>query len=87
MNTETIHIEMLGKEIEFEVEFNFTKGTPGVYHLAPEDCYPAEPDEYEITALNCIGLEQGKRKHYDVSYLLDELQDEVIELLECVIND
>lgn len=87
MNTEIVYIEMLGKEIEFEVEFNFTQGCAGVYHLAPEDCYPAEPDEYEITALNCIGLEQGKRKHYDVSYLLDDLNDEITTLLECVINE
>lgn len=87
MNTEEIQIEVAGKELDFVVEFNFTKGTPGVYHLAPEDCYPSEPDEYEVTALYCIGYEQGKRKQYDVSYMLEFINDEVVEILECIIND
>jgi len=86
MNTETIYIEMLGKEIEFEVEFNFTQGCAGVYHLAPEDCYPAEPDEYEVCALYVVRAEQGRRKLYDASYLLDDIKDEVIEILECIIE-
>jgi hypothetical protein len=34
MLSEELQIEILGKEIEFQVEFNFTKGKPGVYHLA-----------------------------------------------------
>lgn len=87
MNTEELQIEILGKEIEFQVEFNFTKGTPGVYHLAPEDCCPAEPDEYEVCALYCVGYEQGKRKLYDASYLLDDLSEAIIEELEEIRNE
>ena len=87
MLSEELQIEILGKEIEFQVEFNFTKGKPGVYHLAPEDCYPDEPDEYEVTALYCVGYEQGKRKQYDVSYMLEFINDEVVEILECIINE
>lgn len=87
MNTEKIQIEVAGVELDFVVEFNFTKGTPGVYHLAPENCYPAEPDEYEVFALYAIGYEQGKPKQYDVSYMLEFINDEVVEILECIIND
>lgn len=86
-NSQEIQIEVAGVELDFVAEFNFTKGAPGVYHLAPENCYPAEPDEYEVTALYCVGYEQGKRKQYDVSYMLEFINDEVVEILECIIND
>lgn len=85
--SEEIQIEVAGKELDFVVEFNFTKGEPAITHLLPEDCCEGSPDEYEVTALYCIGYEQGKRKQYDVSYMLEFINDEVIEILECIIND
>jgi hypothetical protein len=37
--------------IELDVWFFYTKGTPGVYHLAPENCYPEEPADVEIESV------------------------------------
>ena len=86
MNTEEIQIEVAGVELDFVVEFNFTKGEPAITHLLPEDCCEGSPDEYEVTALYAVGSEQGRRKLYDASYLLDGIKDEVIEILECIIE-
>jgi len=41
--TKTITIE-----IEVDVEFTFTKGYPANIFGPPENCYPGEPDEFEI---------------------------------------
>ena len=87
MNSEKIQIEVAGKDLDFVVEFIFTKGEPAITHLLPEYCCEGSPDELRVTALYCIGYEQGKRKQYDVSYMLEFINEEVVEILECITND
>ena len=60
------------------VEFNFTEGCPAYITGLPENCYPAEPDEYEIVSLiayDDVGCE------YDISHLIDnhfgEIEDQL----------
>ena len=46
-----------GNENGYEVEIRgyITEGDPGRYCGKPEDCYPAEPDEIEITSVTLDG--------------------------------
>jgi hypothetical protein len=39
------------EEYTFEIEFNYTPFRPGRYSGPPEDCYPDEPEELEITSI------------------------------------
>lgn len=87
MNTEQINLEIEGKEFECEVSFNFTKGTPGVYHLAPEDCYPSEPDEYEIIELVIFAGELSTCNKHDISFLIEDLTESIEEQLEEIRNE
>lgn len=49
--------------LTFEAEVDYTPGTPGRYYGPPENCYPDEPSETEITALTVDGN--------DAMFLLD----------------
>lgn len=40
-----------GDKHEVEVHFVYTRGSKGVYHKLPEDCYPAEGPEVSILYL------------------------------------
>jgi len=58
----------------FDVEFDYIPPVAGEYLAAPENCYPSEPDEIEITKITIEGLP-------DVECTDDLNLDEVEELL------
>lgn len=60
-----------------EVRFTFNKGYEGRLWGAPEDCYPGEPDEWELLDVMYKGV--------DVRPLLDD--DEVLDKLKEVDDD
>ena len=68
-------IEWNGQEIE--VHFYFTKGYAAKLWGAPEDCYPGEPDEWEIESIMYKGV--------DVLPLLDA--DEILDKLKDIGDD
>lgn len=76
---QVITIEVCGKELEAEVEFDFTPKVPARTSGLPENCWPEEPETWEIYGLFlkddsgvfCIG----------VSGLILYIEDELIELL------
>lgn len=76
MATENIKIDIMGVEFDGYVEFDYTPAVKGVYHLAPEDCYPSEPEEFELTWLFANGV--------NMSALLnnEELCESIIEQIK-----
>ena len=82
MKTEKIQVEVAGIELDFVVDFKCIKGEPAITHLLPENCCEGSADEYEILALYCVGYEQGKCKQYDVSYMLEFIKSQIVEILE-----
>ena len=44
-------------EITVEVEYNYTPGEPGFISGPPENCYPPEPEEIEITNVRLVNPE------------------------------
>lgn len=87
MYTEEIQIDILGSEFDFIVEFNFYPGQPQIIREDLNESQQFSSDEIEIINLYCIGYEQGKRKHYDVSYMLDQIKNEIITKLGGPKND
>ena len=70
-----------GEELEQEIEVTFTlhPGTPGRTFGLPEDCYPAEPAEYEIESATLDGevIELSDKETADViEWLTENLDDD-----------
>lgn len=59
------------------VEYTYTVGTPARVCGLPEDCYPAEPEEWEILSL--VVIDDGYRTKAD--FLIDPLESVIIEEL------
>ncbi len=49
--TKTVTLDINGSEVEAELSFNYTPEVQGVYNALPEDCFPTEPEEFEIIKL------------------------------------
>lgn len=73
-------LELYGNTEDFdcEVEFTFTHGVDGVYHAAPEHCYPSEPAEWKLHSLWVEGIE--------ANYLIKPFNDEIIRQLITVMD-
>jgi hypothetical protein len=89
MNTEIIKLEIEGKEFECEVEFNFTPGREAVLFSLPENCSPAEPEEWEISVLKIWVTKDvyGDLESFqlvDASFLIEDLGEVIIEKLEAL---
>lgn len=69
------YIQWNGEELE--IHFSFNKGYEGKIYGAPEDCYPGEPDEWELLKVIYEGV--------DVRPLLDD--DDVLDKLKEVDDD
>lgn len=75
-NLSEITIEILGCECNARVEFEYSPGCVARVDALPEDCYPAEDEEYELLSLKIINDEGGE---ICVSGLLDD--DHICELI------
>lgn len=73
---EKITLEINGVEIKSVVEFDYTPPVKKMVSRLPEDCYPEEPEVYELYGLDC---ECG-----DLSGLLgcEEVVDTIIEQIK-----
>lgn len=81
MYEQEVSFEIGSTEATARVSFNFTKGYPGRYHGLPEDCYPAEPDEWEIIDLYIHREEHGYVKFNE---LIELCEDEILQALEAL---
>ena len=74
----TITIEIENSELDLAVDFDFVGGTPAKIDALPEDCYPEEPDEYEIDKAFIV----FKDGSHDVSYLIGDIYESIEDRLE-----
>ena len=85
--SETIPVQIMGKEFECYVEFEFTKGEPAITHLSPEFCYEGSPDEYSIISFAVIEAKDDRELLHPLDFLIPELKDFIINELELIRND
>lgn len=71
--TKTVTLDINNTEVEAVLTFNHTPFSPGFYSGQPEDCYPCEPEEYEL-----IKLVAGDN---DCSWMIELIRDSLIEQL------
>ncbi len=62
-HVENIYIDISSAELEVQVVFDYEPPVEGVYHLAPEDCFPSEEEEIDIVSISSGGT--------DISILLE----------------
>ena len=74
---ELITLQLEGTEYSVAIDYTFTKGVPGKLCGPPEDCYPEEPEEWELHTLMLGSL--------DLSDLL-EIEDVRLSILEQLQN-
>ena len=65
--------------VEMDVEFYYIPGIPGVYYLAPEDCYPDAPPYVEILKVYLKGVNLYNAKLLSDS-VISEIEAKIIEL-------
>lgn len=71
--TKTVILEINDTEVEAVLTFDYTPEVQGVYDALPEDCFPTEPEEYELIKLVAEGN--------DCSWMLEHIGDSLIEQL------
>ena len=76
-----VELELIDKPRTCEVLFKYYKGDPGKYYGPPEDCYPSEPDEFDVVSITYGDV--------DLTCLLevDGIEDYIIECLKEGIDD
>ena len=77
MTTKIIELVIGDVGFDVEVQFTFTKGYPAKTNALPENCYPEEPDEWELESLNVV----DDKTKYPIDILIDALHAEIIEKL------
>lgn len=70
-------------EIAAEVSFYYTPSVTGVYNLAPENCYPDEPEEFELYSLK---TERGDDCDWMIPYIADDLVYQIKQEREIYAN-
>jgi hypothetical protein len=73
---EIVSIEICSKEFEVEVDFDFIPEVPAKLYGLPENCYPAEPEIWEINSL-MLKDHEGVYS-IDICELIDYIEDDVI---------
>jgi len=74
-----IKIEIMNTEFDAVVEYDYTPAVPAKLDALPEDCYPAEPEEFGINDLTLI---DDKGHQYDISDLVCLMEDDLIEAIK-----
>lgn len=77
--TKTVTLDINGSEVHAELSFNYTPEVQGVYDALPEDCFPTEPEEWELLKL-VVGED-------DCTWILDHIEDELIDQVKEWIDD
>lgn len=72
--TKTVTLDINGSEVEAELSFNYTPEVQGVYDALPEDCFPTEPEEYDLLKLR---TEDGDDCDWMIPYIADNLIEQL----------
>ena len=78
--TKTVTLDINGSEVEAELTFNHTPEIPGVYTALPENCFPTEPEEWELLSLK---TENGDNCDWMIPYIAESLIEQLGEEDEC----
>lgn len=78
--------ETLGVDpnIPAEVDFTFHSGDPGYLSGLPDKCYPPEPAELEIIAVNSPST---SRSLVTTDEILDQIENDIIDQIEAQKRD
>lgn len=68
-----IYTDSEDQPAEWIVTFAYTPPLPGVYNALPENCYPDEPEEIEITKI----ISSSTGREVDETTLSEDLRDEI----------
>ena len=74
MPKEDVLIYLNEVELSAEIEYGFTPEVPAKLYGLPENCYPAEPEEWD---LHRLVLQNGE----DISELIHYIEDDLIQQL------
>lgn len=81
---QVITLEICGKEVEAEIDFTFVPKVPARVCGLPENCWPEEPEQWEI---HSVYLRNSRGNFLVcVTELVDYIEDELIELLRDTLN-
>lgn len=74
--TKTVTLDINGSEVEAELTFNHTPEIPGVYTALPENCFPTEPEEFDLLNLE---TEDGDNCDWMIPYIAESLIEQLGE--------
>jgi len=74
--TKTVTLDINGTEVEAALTFNYTPETKGVYDALPEDCFPTEPEEWDLLKLE---TEDGDDCDWMIPYIAEDLVSQLGE--------
>ena len=74
--TKTVTLDINNTEVEAVLTFNHTPEIPGVYTALPENCFPTEPEEWELLNLE---TEDGDDCDWMIPYIADSLIEQLGE--------
>lgn len=80
-NTELYFGELIG-EIECMIEYDYTPAQAGRLYGPPENCYPDEPAEVDITDVHIQGITLSKGLQALLIGELNELEQLKIDIIE-----
>ncbi|AUR93160.1 hypothetical protein NVP1184A_21 [Vibrio phage 1.184.A._10N.286.49.A5] len=69
--TKTVTLEINGTEVEAMLTFDYTPEVQGVYDALPQDCFPTEPEEWELIKLVA--------EDNNCSWMLEHIGDNLID--------
>ena len=78
-HTKAVTIDINNIDVEAIVTFDYTPEVQGVYDALPQDCFPTEPEEYDLLKLR---TEDGDDCDWMIPYIANSLIEQLGEVNE-----
>jgi len=75
--TKTVILNINGTKVEAALTFDYTPEVKGVYDALPQDCFPTEPEEYDLLKLE---TEDGDNCDWMIQYIAEDLVSQLKEI-------
>ena len=75
----TVTLDINNIEVEAMLTFDYTPEVRGVYDALPQDCYPTEPEEFDLLRLE---TEDGDDCDWMIPYIANRLIEQLGEVNE-----